>query len=253
MSNQVTIGVQDMPDTTDTRSTNDKAWKSVAKGDIDARHARSQKMNVGGDLQSTVAPAPYVHSVHGEMVRVGKIEMTKAEAEKLGYLADRPAPAPQPTPQPSADPAMLDKADTDPVTGDDDDAGEDEVEVVEFSQEDLGSLMNSAADAIGPEGIAAAVEAVRHADFDGEISEIEIAQLVDTLGAENAQAVMAGAEQLVEQAIGHSVQALRLGNLNAAQQDSLAAHIDAAPTSVFVDALKGQPAALKVHISRWKG
>ena len=50
---------------------------------------------------------------------------------------------------------------------------------------------------------------------------------------------MAGAEQLIGQAVGHSIQALRLGNLTEAQQDSLAAHVDAAPTSVFVDALQG--------------
>ena len=254
MSNhQIQIGTQDMPDKLDTRSDNQEAWKSVVKGTVDARHAQSHKMNVGGDVGANLNPMKWRSSVNGEtIVRLGRVEMTEAQARQMGLIQEPQEQAPAPDPrQPSADPAPKDAA---KVEADADDGiGDDEVDQAEFSQEDLGSLMNSAAEAIGADGIAAAVEAIRYAeDFDGDVSSVEIAQLVDAVGPDQAATIMAGAEQLIGQAVGHSIQALRLGNLTEAQQDSLAAHVDAAPTSVFVDALKGQPAALKLHIAKWK-
>ena len=187
MSNQVTIGTQDMPDKLDTRSPNQDAWKSVVKGTVDARHAQSHNMNVGGDVGANLNPTKWISSVNGEtIVRLGRVEMTEAQARQMGLIQEPQEQAPAPAPrQPSATQAKPEVADVETSDRDPADLGdrEDEEETVEFSQEDLGSLMNSAADAIGPEGIAAAVEAVRYAeDFDGDVSSVEIAQLVDAVG-----------------------------------------------------------------------
>ena len=254
MSRSITVGADgaDQTQAPDTSTINAKSSSEARQVQMTSgKPVAEPRVPHGSQIATTMGHATLHKDIAGrDLVTVGKLQMTKAEAEHAGILnvaQVQPAPEPRPT------------AKTVQADGDDADGGDDTDDADHVSIEEYASSIDTVADALTGAGldptavIGDVIASQAGSDSDGiTLSQDASDALRSALGDEGARDALNKIEGHVEQEMATIIASSGLTFADAAELNAFARYVDAGGPQLIVALLQGNSAPLRAHINRFK-